>query len=173
MKIMLNKKIKYGLVLTIALLIIVSCKKNDDDKQNSFVVNETEFTTPNGYLEIYSPEEDGGDFDIVLTDGEYIIDSAFYYDWNTLVYFDFKSPSTTELSSGEYVFDILWPPNSFDYGFVVMYGLSGVDFDITDGSVYIEKIGETYEITYDITIGSSTTVAGYFKGPLTEVDQTQ
>ncbi len=173
MKIMINKKIKIALTLTFALLIIVSCKKDDDDKKNSFTANETEFLTPNGYLEIYSPEEDGGDFDIVLTDGEYLTDSAFYSNWNTLVYFDFKSPSTTELSSGEYVYDSLWVPNSFAYGGVVMYGLSGVSFEITDGSVYIEKIGENYEITYDVTIGSSTAVTGYFKGPLTEVDQTQ
>ena len=172
MKIMLNKKIKYGLVLTIVLLIIVSCKKDDDDKQNSFVVNETEFTTPNGYLEIYSPEEDGGDFDIVLTDGEYIIDSAFYYDWNTLVYFDFKSPSTTELSSGEYVFDTDWSPGSFYYSFVIMYGIEGVQFDITAGTVSVVKIGDNYEISYDITIGSSTNLTGYFKGPLTEIDRT-
>lgn len=173
MKIMLNKKIKCVLVLTFALIIIVSCKKDDDDKQNSFVVNETEFTTPNGYLEIYLPEVDGGDFDIVLTDGEYIRDSLFYYNWNTLVYFDFKSPSTAELSSGEYVFDTLWPPNSFDYGNVMMYGLSGVSFDITDGSVYIEKIGENYEISYNITIGSSTLVTGYYKGPLIEAGVTR
>ena len=165
---MLNIKLKSALIITLVLIFAVTCKK-DDDKQNSFIVHETEFLTPDGYLEIYSPQEDGGDFDIVLTDGEYITDSAFYYNWNTLVYFDFKSPSATELSSGEYVFDKSWSPNTFDEGFVVMYGLSGVSFDITDGTVYIEKIGESYEISYDITIGSSTPLTGYYKGPLTEI----
>jgi len=169
---MLTIKFKSALILTLVLTFAVTCKK-DDDKQNSFIVNETEFLTPNGYLWIFSPEEDGGNFDIVLTDGEYITDSALYFNWNTLVYFDFKSPSTAELSSGEYVFDAAWTPNTFDDGFVVMYGLSGVSFDITDGSVYVEKTGESYEISYNITIGSSTPLIGYYKGPLTEIYPTQ
>jgi hypothetical protein len=169
---MLNKKFKAALILTFILLVIYMCKKDDNDKQNSFIVNETEFLTPNGYLEIYSPEEDGGDFDIILTDGEYQTDSS-YYNWNTLVYFDLKSPSTTELSSGEYIFDTDWPPNSFSEGIVVMYGPAGATFEVTDGSVYIEKIGESCQITYDVTIGSSTQLTGYYKGPLTEVDKSR
>jgi hypothetical protein len=170
---MLTIKFKSALILTLILIFIVTCKKDDNDKQNSFIVNETEYLTPNGYLEIYLPKVDGGYFGITLTDGEYLTDSSYYHNLNTMVNFDFKSPSTAELSSGEYVFDADWPPNSFDYGFVVMYGLSGVSFDITDGSVYIEKIGESYQISYDITIGSSTPLTGYYKGPLTEVDLTQ
>jgi hypothetical protein len=170
---MLNKKFKSALILTFILLVIAMCKKDDNDKQNSFTVNETEFLTPDGYLEIYTPEEDGGDFDIVLTDGEYIADSLYYHNWNTFIYFDFKSPSATELSPGEYVFDNDWPPNSFDYGIVAIYGLQGASFDITDGSVYVEKIGESYQISYDITIGSSTELTGYYKGPLQEIDHTQ
>jgi hypothetical protein len=169
---MLNIKFKSALVLTLILIFIFTCKKDDNDEQNSFVANETEFLTPDGYMEIYSPEEDGGDFDIILTDGEYQTDSS-YYNWNTLVYFDFKSPSTTELSSGDYIFDTDRPPNSFSEGIVAMYGLAGVAFEVTEGSVYIEKIGESYQITYDVTIGSSTPLTGYYKGPLTEVDKSQ
>ena len=168
---MINIKLKSALVLTFILVVIVTCKK-DDDKQNSFIVNETEFLTPNGYLEIYSPKADGGDFNIILTDGEYQTDSS-YYNWNTFVYFDFKSPSTTELSSGDYIFDSDWPPNSFNDGSVVMYGPAGVTFKVTEGSVNIEKIGESYQITYDVTIGSSTPLTGYYKGPLIEVDKSQ
>ena len=170
---MLTIKFKPALILICVFLVIISCKKNNDEKENAFIVNEKSFSTPNGYLEIYSPKEDGGVFDIALTDGEYIVDSFDYVFSNTLVYFDFKSPSTTELSPGEYTYNNDWPPYSFDYGSVVMYGYYGVEFDITDGSVNIGKSGETYEITYDVTIGDKTIINGYFKGPLEEIDQTQ
>jgi hypothetical protein len=170
---MFNRKFKYIFIPAFILAVILTCKKNDNDKQNSFTVNETEFLTPDGYLEIYSPKQDGGDFDIILTDGEYLADSSYYYNWNTFVYFDFKSPSTTELSPGQYVFDTNWPPNSFAHGTIAMYGSQGVSFEVTDGTVLIEKTGESYQISYDITIGSSTQLTGYYKGSLTVVDQTQ
>ena len=170
---MLHTNFKTGLFLISLLIVTVACKKKSDDKENAFNANETVFSTPNGYLEIYSPEEDGGDFDIILTDGEYSSDSSDYYNWNSLVYFDLKSPSTEELSSGEYIFDIVWPPNSFNYASITMYGNKGVIFDVTDGSVSINKSGETYEISYVLTMGSITPVIGYFKGTLQEIDCTQ
>jgi hypothetical protein len=170
---MIINKFKYAFILTCILMIAVTCKKDDDDKKNSCIVHETEFLTPNGYLEIFEPEQDGGDFDIILTDGEYISDSLYYYNWNTFICFYFKSVSTTELSSGEYVFDPDWSPGSFYYSFVNMYGITGVSFDITDGTVSVNKTGYNYEISYDITIGSSTLATGYFKGALTEIDYTQ
>ena len=173
MKIMLNNKFKFIYILTFILMIAVTCRKDDDDRKNSLTVYETEFLTPNGYLEIFSPEQDGGDFDIILTDGEYIADSAYYYNWNTFVCFDLKSVSTTELTSGEYVYNSGWLPGSFYYSFISMYSTAGVSFDITDGTVSVEKTGDDYEISYDVTIGSSTRVTGFFKGPLTEIDNTQ
>lgn len=169
---MLKINLKPGLFFLCFLLIIISCKKNNDNKENAFIVNEIQFSTPNGFLEIYSPEEDGGDFDITLADSEHSLDSIDY-SLNSLVYFDFKSPSTTELSLGEYNYNNDWPPYSFDYGFVVMYGYNGVVFDITDGTVTIGKSGDSYEIEYDLTIGSNTNVSGYYKGTLQEIDQTQ
>jgi hypothetical protein len=170
---MQNLNNKYVLFLISLLIITAACKKKGDDKENAFIANETMFLTPNGYLEIYSPEEDGGDFDIILTDGEYISDSSEYSNYNTAVYFDLKSPSTTELSAGEYVFDTDWPPNSFDYASVTMYGKAGVTFDVTDGTVTITKSGDTYEISYELTMGNITPVSGYFKGSLEEIDHTQ
>ncbi len=168
---MLNIYTKTGLFLIGLLIIAVSCKKKSEDRENAFTANEKVFSTPNGYLEIYSPEDDGGDFDIFLTDGEYITDSS--YNYNSEVYFDFKSPSTTELSSGEYVFDPEWSPGSFDYATVTMYGDNGVTFEVTDGAVDINKSGDTYEISYEITIGNITLVSGYYKGSLEEIDHTQ
>lgn len=170
---MLNSYNKSALFLISLLIIAAACKKKGDDKENAFTANEVVFSTPNGYLEIYSPQQDGGDFDIILTDSENISDSSEYSGFNSAVYFDLKSPSTTELSAGEYVFDAEWPPNSFDYASVTMYGQSGVTFDVTDGTVTISKSGDTYEISYELIIGNITPVSGYFKGSLEEIDHTQ
>ena len=159
---MLTIKFKPALILICVFLVIISCKKNNDEKENAFVVNEKIFLTPNGNLLMFPPQEDGRSFSITLTDASFL-QGFITGDFTSVVNFDIKSPSTTELSSGEYTFNNDLTTSSFGEGYVLLYGIC---FDISDGTVNIGKSGETYEIIYDITIGDNTIINGYFKGPL-------
>ncbi len=92
------------------------------------------------------------------------------------MYFEFFSPSASELAPGTYRFDPddSGRPNSFyDADLFINYNMTtdtGLEVYIEGGSVEVEKSGQEYMLTFDVTTEAGKPVTGYYRGVIPVVN---
>lgn len=166
--------------LLMIVLVIASCKKdNDDDKVsvNSFNYDGQEFELTQGILENYGTWSGDEAFNLDLTllsSGFTIVDDQGYAEASGTghgIYFEMYSSKSNELVPGEYVFDEdSYEAGTFEFGdFVMNYSIedeTGEMVDITGGKVNVSKSGNEYEVSFDCTTETGKNITGSFKGSL-------
>lgn len=160
--------IKLTLYLFATASIISSCKKestsdNTPTGTGSFSVNGKSYNTPYGFI-----DKSNGFFDLQFTDVANISPN-----YKSLAGFQILS-SDESLVSKTYPF-VFYPNTGLVEGYFDINGIGGIRFgNPNSGSMTISKDGNTYNITYTITVrdSSETTIAdkvitGSYKGSLT------
>lgn len=174
-------------ILTITLLsliIFAGCKKESkvNTSDNYIKYNNQTYQIDKGVIENWGK----GDFD----EG-YNIDLTLFSDGLTpveiggmitsasgnghVIYFEMFTNSSTQLDNGTYDYDWSYEAGTFDYGWILI-NYNGdlddaeIDQDIEDGTVTINKSGDTYEITINCTDEDGKSVTGYYKGTLKYYD---
>ena len=165
------------LLLISAIALQISCSKDDEGTvtiQNEFTYDGKAYSLSQGILTDYGDVTNGSrDYDISLfsagltvpTEGDPVGTGNF-------VYLDLNSSSTTSFEPGTFTWDEFRGPNK-----IVDAGLA-IDFDfatstesdaifIKDGTVTVQKEGNTYTITFTLTTTDNKAVTGYYKGELT------
>ena len=93
------------------------------------------------------------------------------------IFLEIFSPIEEGVEDGTYTFDTNDEENSFSFGtwssIIIDYDGeedSGTELDIIGGTVEISKSGNTYDISFDMTVEDDKTVTGNFSGPLPAID---
>jgi len=127
-----------------------------NQSENVFTYKGTDYQLDEGYMEDYGEG---------YRDGSYNIDLTLISDDETNgIYFEMFTSTDGDLKTGTYNYDSdeTEDPGTFDYG--DCWG-PDEEIEINGGTVRIQKSGNTYTITINVS-SSGNSISGYYKGPL-------
>jgi hypothetical protein len=167
------------LFLSILTLILVGCKKDEEEpKKNAVSFNGVEYDLSFGTLENFGkdPLDPAYNVDLTLYSSGFTLPASGNLDLLTgageIIYFELFTSGSTALDSRDYVFDATASGNNgtFDYSILgVNFNASFYDgdlYEITQGKISVDKSGDEYEITIDCKEASGKAITGDFKGKL-------
>ncbi len=138
---------------------------------NGLEINEKKHETPNAFVEIWGENDSlSADYDGYLTDGEYdkLLNSPKIKDYSVMVYFDFNSPSLTQLSPGKYIFENSTErkPNVFNStSHIRLISDNKTELlKITSGTVQIDISKGYILVEYELLINNELPVKGQYTG---------
>ena len=182
------KKLNLFLTLFIGLTII-SCSSDDDNTpdenpqvNSEFTINETEYSTPNGYIISATDGTNNSVHAIYLLNGT-IINNEWYGDAcdfsNDLtqgVIFNIRSSSITELATGTYNYELMTSEPSLNETNIAtnvvvsdncVTSSNDIDEDqITSGNLIVEISGSIYTLIFTFQTVDFGTVSGTYVGEL-------
>jgi len=145
---------------------------------NGLTYNNTNYPLTKAYFFYYGAIGDNPNsfnFDIFLSDNG--IDIVNETGQGNLVYFEAWSNSATDLTAGNYTFNISGDPNTYTigmFGFNFNFGTGVGDiFEVTGGNFVISKTGNEHIINASLTLDNNKTLTVSFKGVFTFMDYTQ
>ncbi|WP_341226473.1 hypothetical protein [uncultured Arcticibacterium sp.] len=183
----MNRNIQKISTLFFASVLLFSCSKSDSDDvepatKNAFVISDQEFALDAGLIENYGEtDEDVYDFDITLYSSSVTVveEDGEYYELageGNAVYLDFSSSSASDLTPGTYSYSEGYEAGTFAVGVAISNAnfASGIgtDYFVESGSVTVDKDGDTYTITFDVTLDSGEKMTGSYTGVLKLYDYT-
>ncbi|MCF8380629.1 MAG: hypothetical protein K9H49_13700 [Bacteroidales bacterium] len=187
-------RVFFTVIILGLLTIITSCETEDpspDVKKNpyeleagwnGFIMDDTEFETPNAIIEIWGENMDSlsSDYDINFTDGTFNPQIRDISGSSILVYFDVNSPSLDELSSGIYYYKYTDSPERLPNKIVEAYILittetSVIKYPILEATVEVKSQDGYFLIEYllqTVKDQEIIDVAGQYTGMFELIDQT-
>ncbi len=168
-------------VLTAIVLALTGCSKDKDEPKEygQFTFEAKSYALHWGMLENYGSITKAGsyNFDVTLFSSGIDFDDQNETATGTGdgIHFEMYSSLSTDLATGEYVFDTeaTGNPLTFDYAaFVIGYNwdeYTGQMYSITSGTVTVAKSGTEYEFTINCMSGENS-VTGHYKGPIEYYD---
>jgi hypothetical protein len=172
----MNKKLLSILFLALLAINFQACKDDDEAKpKNEFTSGGETFSLESGDLSLFVDEhpESG---DPVYKWTVFIISDQLADKWHW-VSFHLIGDSETSLTEGTYTYDPEYTQDNFTFFFgevaknyIVEDGEGDVSEDFESGTVKVAKSGDTYTITFDVTLDGGATAKGQFIGelPITE-----
>ena len=180
-------------VLIVGLLTVLTSCENEDsipEKEeeenpfelevgwNGFIMDETEFATPNAIIEIWGETDSlSADFDVYFTDGNFNPVYRTVTDYSILIYFDANSPSLDELSTGVYYFENSpdREPNKIVEAYIIVSNDTSIDkYPIIAGTVEVSEKDGFFLVEYLLKTnkdGQIIDVVGQYTGIFQLVDQ--
>lgn len=183
----MNRNIQKISTLFLASVLLFGCSKSDDDDvepaaNNSFIINDQEYALDAGLIENYGETDlDVYDFDITLYSSAVTVveEDGEYYELageGNALYFDFASSTESDLAPGTYTYSDAYEVGTFAVGAAVAdadFGSeSGTGYFVESGTVTVEKDGDTYKITFDVTLDTGDNMTGSYSGLLKLYDYT-
>lgn len=174
------------------LTVLTSCENEDpvpEEKENpyelevgwnGFIMDETEFATPNAIIEIWGETDSmSADFDIYLTDGIFNPLIRSISDYSILVYFDANSPSLDELSTGVYNYDYTdspeREPNKIVEAYIMIISDTSADkYQIIEGTIEVSEKDGFFLVEYILQANKDQEiieVVGQYTGIFQLIDQ--
>jgi hypothetical protein len=171
------------LFLFAAIWITTSCKKDDDNNQDSSNYLEykgSKYALSKGFVEDYGRLNEGVyDVDITLVSSgiNIIVENGEVEDLTgtgNLIYIDFRSAVPKAVGSGTYTFDLTDEAGTMIFGIIALdYNVVtevGIELLVTGGQVTVVRSGNNYELDFNLIVNGSETVKGKFKGSLPYYD---
>lgn len=150
----------FNISLTI-LIILSSCKPEETRPENNFAFAEITYPTTN----LFYWNNGFGFHYLVIADGEFDEEVSILQNFTNIIYLQFYSTSTVDLSSGLYKYNRLGnnpAPPILVSGEVVIVNKG--TFTVTDGMVEVKKDGKTITLKYELYTNSQYAIKGYHHG---------
>jgi hypothetical protein len=164
----------------VVILILVSCDKKSEDPPGSFTHNGKDYSLDKGFIENYGGDASVYNFDITLiSSGLTIVEEdgevADLTGKGNGFYLEIFTSTPNDLKTGIYNFAALTAAGTFDDGFIAMGVEStndeaGLELDIIQGTLAIEKSGTDYDLAFSGTTEDNKTISMQYLGPLTMYD---
>jgi len=188
----MKNRLLLTLFLAGILLAANSCESDDPSPEkksnpfemevgwNGFVVDETEFETPNAIIEFYGENLDSltSNFDVSFTDGTFDPEYRVIDNHSILVFFDVNSPSLESLSSGIYYFEDTpdREPNIINKAYIqISTETTIIKYPVITGTVEVKSIDGYILIEYLLIVAkdgkTDVEVVGQYTGAFQIIDQ--
>lgn len=176
------------LLISLATIIITlgGCEKEDSTQNNHMLYNGVEYQLDKGVLQSYGKWDgsDGYGQDLVLLSPGFVIhenggelDSVSGIGHG--IVFDFYSNSIAKLDVGKYTWDENEDGNPFTLVYadaVINWSVEtgeGTEIDAIAGEVTVVSNDGEYELIFFLTMEDGSLLSGYYKGSVTQYDESK
>lgn len=172
------------LCIVSCLMVFIGCKTNDESLPNQISFNSTNYSISKGYQSPRDtiinalPKANVFEFDIILSGKgvSYDADNMIFTGQGDYLYISMYSLNSEFLAPGLYTFDRFSSGDSL----TIDYGIFGINADFTFeipenylsvscGVINVQKVGNSYQIDFDLYTDDNKQVVGTYSGILETV----